>query len=254
MSQATPPGAAVHQLTAAPRRVRASLAGETVADTTDARYFWEWPHYPHYYLPAGSLRPGLLGARVDTRHTEFGALDVHDVAHNGIAVGAAAQVVTRSHVEGLDGLVRLDFGAMDAWFEEDEEIFVHPRSPYVRVDALRSRRQVRVERDGVLLAESSAPVAVFETGLPTRWYVDRSAVDWSRLQPSQTRTACPYKGRTTGYWSVVTPVGTYDDTAWRYDFPTAALLPVLGLVAFLNERVDLYLDGELIARPHTHMS
>ncbi len=65
---------------------------------------------------------------------------------------------------------------MDAWFEEDEEVFVHPRNPYVRVDALRSSRTVRIEVDGTVLAESSAPVLVFETGLPTRYYFDRTAV------------------------------------------------------------------------------
>ncbi len=107
-----------------------------------------------------------------------------------------------SRIPELVGHIRFDWDALDAWFEEDEQVFVHPRNPYVRVDALRSSRRLRVEKDGVVLADSPAPVMVFETGLPTRCYVDRSAVDFSRLVPSQTVTACPYKGRTTGYWSV----------------------------------------------------
>ena len=88
---------------------------------------------------------------------------------------------------------------LDAWFEEDEQVFVHPRNPYVRVDALRSNRPVRVELEGVVLADSASPVMVFETGLPTRYYVSRTDVDFGHLIPTDTVTACPYKGTTSGY-------------------------------------------------------
>jgi uncharacterized protein (DUF427 family) len=112
------------------------------------------------------------------------------------------------------------------------------------VDPLRSGRTVRVELDGLVLAESSAPVAVFETGLPTRWYVERMAVDFSHLRPSDTETACPYKGRTSNYWSFRNAAGkVVPDIAWSYNFPTIALAPIAGLVAFYNERVDITVDG-----------
>ncbi len=97
---------------------------------------------------------------------------------------------------------------------------MHPRSPYVRVDAQRSTRSVRVEHSGVVLAESSSPVMVFETGLPTRYYLNRTEVDFSHLVPSDTVTSCPYKGTTTGYWSVMLGVEVLADLAWAYDFPT----------------------------------
>ena len=97
-------------------------------------------------------------------------------------------------IDGLSGTVRFEWAALDAWFEEDEQVFVHPRNPYVRVDALRSTRSVRVELDGVVLAESSSPVMVFETGLPTRYYLNRTEVDFAHLIPTDTVTACPYKG------------------------------------------------------------
>jgi uncharacterized protein (DUF427 family) len=93
---------------------------------------------------------------------------------------------------------------------------------------------------------------VFETGLPTRYYVDRTAVNFEHLRPSDTVTACPYKGRTTGYWSFVAGDKVETDLAWSYDFPTRQLLPIAGLVAFYNERVDIVLDGELLPRPETH--
>jgi uncharacterized protein (DUF427 family) len=95
-----------------------------------------------------------------------------------------------------DLTARFDWAALDAWYEEDEQVFVHPRNPYVRVDALRSHRAVRVELDGVVLAESACPVMVFETGLPTRFYFDRSDVHFEHLQHTEAETACPYKGVT----------------------------------------------------------
>jgi uncharacterized protein (DUF427 family) len=157
---------------------------------------------------------------------------------------------------GVAGAVRFDWAALDAWFEEDEEIFVHPRNPYVRVDAIRSRRHVRVEVGGHVLASSHAPVLVFETGLPTRYYFDRADIDMRALVPTETRTACPYKGVTTGYWSLRLgdgePREEHRDIAWCYTYPTRQLLPIAGLIAFYNERVDTFVDGVELARPRTH--
>jgi uncharacterized protein (DUF427 family) len=122
------------------------------------------------------------------------------------------------------------------------------------VDALRSTRTVRVELDGELLAESRSPVLVFETGLPTRYYLNRTEVDVTRLVPSPTQTSCPYKGMTSSYWSVRTQAATHADLAWAYDFPTRQLQPIAGLVAFYNEKVDISLDGTPLPRPKTHFS
>jgi uncharacterized protein (DUF427 family) len=234
-----------------PRRVRGMLDDRVVLDTTHALYLWEWPPYPQYYLPAGDVAADVL---VDEDHVEKLP---HGTARR---VGVRAGQVTRPaagwlYTDGaVAGRVRLEWDALDAWFEEDEEVFVHPRNPYARVDALRSTRHVRVELDGVLLAESAAPVLVFETGLPTRYYLPRTAVDFTRLRPSATVTSCPYKGRTTGYWSVAAGGAVQADLAWSYDFPTRELQPIAGLVCFYNEKVDIVLDGERLDRPHTPFS
>jgi uncharacterized protein (DUF427 family) len=103
-----------------------------------------------------------------------------------------------------------------------------------------------------VLAASDSPVMVFETGLPTRYYVNRTEVDFEHLEPTDTVTACPYKGKTTGYWSVLGGDDRHKDLAWSYGFPTRDLSPIAGLIAFYNERVDVFLDGELAARPVTH--
>ncbi|WP_406002717.1 DUF427 domain-containing protein [Streptomyces sp. NBC_00829] len=244
----------VNHVAPVPRRIRAVLAGETVLDTTRARYVWEWSHYPQYYIPLDDIRPGLLTSEDRTQHSSRGTVEVHGVGLGDIRRPHAAKVLRDSPVDGLSGTVRFDWAALDAWFEEDEQVFVHPRHPYARVDALRSNRQVRVELEGVVLAESASPVMVFETGLPTRYYLDRNLIDFRHLIATDTVTACPYKGTTSGYWSARVGEQLYPDLAWTYDFPTRQLMPVAGLVAFYNERVDMFLEGQLLERPVTHFS
>jgi uncharacterized protein (DUF427 family) len=241
----------VNHVEPVPRRVRAFLAGQAVVDTTEARYVWEHPHFPQFYIPLADVRADALVDEGTTEETSRG-----DVRHFGVRVGDAdrphsAAVLAAAKVEGLDDTVRFHWSAFDAWFEEDEQVFVHPRDPYTRVDALRSTRRVRVESKGVVLAESTSPVLVFETGLPTRYYLNRTDVDFTHLVPSVTETACPYKGTTTGYWSASVEDRIHPDVAWTYDFPTRELLPIAGLLAFYNEKVDLFLDGVQLPRPQT---
>ena len=150
--------------------------------------------------------------------------------------------------------MRLDWDAMSEWFEEDEPVYTHPRDPYTRVDILASSRRVRVELDGVTVADSRQPRILFETGLPPRFYLPLTDLRMDLLRPSDRETHCPYKG-TASYWSV-------DDRRSRRTATssgsTAHPLPesqkIAGLACFYNERVDLYLDGELQERPRTKSS
>jgi uncharacterized protein (DUF427 family) len=237
-----------------PRRIRAFLGGEAVFDTTSALYVWEWPNYPQYYVPVADVRPGVLIGEGHVKATRRGEVELHAVQVGEVSRPSAAQVLHESEVPGLSDTVRFEWGAFDAWFEEDERVFVHPRSPYSRVDALRSNRPVRIELEGAVLAEAITSVIVFETGLPPRFYLDRTSVNFEHLVPSPTVTACPYKGETTGYWSVDVGGKLHEDLAWSYDFPTRQLLPIAGLISFYNEKVDIVLDGEPLARPVTHFS
>ncbi len=244
--------AAVNHMEPVPRRIRATVGARTVLDTTRAVYVWEWPNYPQYYIPLADVDPTAL---VDEQHPQ--RLSRGTALRHSIRVGdelrpAAARVYTGDALPGLSGMVRFEWDSLDAWYEEDERVFVHPRNPYTRVDAIRSTRTVRVESDGVVLAESSSPVMVFETGLPTRYYFNPREVNFDHLLPSQTQTSCPYKGNTSGYWSINTGQTLQVDRAWTYDFPTRQLLPIAGMIAFYNEKVDTYLDGALLERPTTH--
>jgi uncharacterized protein (DUF427 family) len=246
--------AEVNRVEPVPRRIRAVLAGETVLDTSEAKYVWEWPNYPQYYLPLADVRPGVLVPEGVTQHSPRGSVELYGLRVGDTVKKHAAQVLHHSSVAGLSGTVRFKWEALDAWFEEDERVFVHPRNPYSRVDALRSTRPVRVELEGIVLAESSSPVMVFETGLPTRYYLNRTEVDFSHLVATETVTECPYKGTTSGYWSVRVGDAVHPDLAWCYDFPTRQLLPIAGLLAFYNEKVDIFLDGRPLERPVTPFS
>jgi uncharacterized protein (DUF427 family) len=244
--------APVNHVEPVPRRVRAILGGQTVLDTTRARYVWEWPYYPQYYVPIADVGAGLLVPEGHDQHSPRGTVELHGLRVGDVERPHAAKVLPASDVEELSGTVRFEWGALDAWFEEDEQVFVHPRNPYVRVDALRSTRSARVELEGAVLAESSSPVLVFETGLPTRYYFNRTEVEFEHLVASDTVTACPYKGTTSGYWAVRVGDAVHADLAWAYDFPTRQLLPIAGMIAFYNEKVDLMVDGRWLERPKTH--
>jgi uncharacterized protein (DUF427 family) len=235
-----------------PRWIRAMVDGQTVVDSTRAQYVWEWPYYPQYYIPLDDVRPGLLVPEGYSQHSPRGMAEIHTVRASDGDRKRAARVLVDSSLAGLGGTVRFEWAALDAWFEEDEQVFVHPRNPYVRVDALPSTRHVLVELDGVVLAESSSPVLVFETGLPTRYYFHRPQVNFKHLIPTDTVTACPYKGTTSGYWSIQTGETVHRDLAWAYDFPTRQLLPIAGMIAFYNEKVDIIVGGQRLERPKTH--
>ena len=108
---------------------------------------------------------------------------------------------------------------------------------------------MRVESHGVVLGESGSPVMLFETGLPTRYYLNRTDVDFGALVASATVTSCPYKGTTSGYWSARIGDRLQPDVAWVYDFPSREVLPIAGLIAFYNEKVDIFVDGVAMERP-----
>jgi uncharacterized protein (DUF427 family) len=248
------PAVSVNRIEPVPRRVRALLADTVILDTTAALYVWETVRYPQFYVPLADVNPDVLSDEHHCEHLRRGTARRHGLRVGETTRPGVAHVYGDDALEGLAGAVRFEWGVMDAWFEEDEQVFVHPRDPYTRVDALRATRNLRVELDGVLLAESSCPVMVFETGLPTRYYLDRTSVDFKRMVATDTVTSCPYKGQTSGYWSVRIGEQLHADLAWTYDFPTRQLLPIAGLIAFYNEKVDMTLDGRRLQRPTTHFS
>ncbi|WNI16117.1 DUF427 domain-containing protein [Actinacidiphila sp. ITFR-21] len=237
------------------RRVRGAKGGTTVVDSRRPVLVWEpGQAVPLYAFPREDVRAGLLHPAADPdtgAHT--GSETFYDLVLDGETVANAAWTFP---VPELSGYISFEWfrragRGLDHWYEEDEEIFVHPRDPYKRVDAIASTRHVRVEIDGVLVAETRRPVLVFETRLPVRYYIPPEDVRLDLFTPTDLSTGCPYKG-TAEYWSL-TAAGpdVPPDIAWSYPEPLPAVGSVRGLIAFYNEAVDITVDGEPQERPVT---
>ena len=235
------------------KRVRAFLGGEVVADTTRPVLVWEVPYYPAYYVPLADVRAELRADGGTVHSPSRGDAGTFTVVAGGREAAGAALRYENSPIEALRDLVRLDWAAMDAWFEEDEEVFVHPRDPYTRVDILASSRHVRIEVGGETVAESASPRLLFETGLPVRYYLPQTHVRLDLLIPTETVSRCPYKGRAE-WWSVRAPDGVHEDLAWVYRTPLPESQKIAGLIAFYDEKVDVHVDGVLQERPRTKFS
>ncbi|MBX2797580.1 MAG: DUF427 domain-containing protein [Myxococcales bacterium] len=210
-----------------PRRVRALVKGQVVIDSTRVRYGWpvDGPPYPVYYVPLDDVRTELLEA-------------------HGLTEAVHGE---------QDGHVTFRWSAFDTILEEAEEVFVHPRSPYSRVDVLGSDRRVQVFVAGEEVADSRRAKLLFETGLPTRYYLPQTDVRMDKLTPTDTSTGCPYKGFAR-YWSVSAGGAEHPDIAWGYTTPLLEVCQIAGLVCFYNEKVDIVVDGVKQERPRTPLS
>ncbi|GAA3240984.1 DUF427 domain-containing protein [Actinocorallia longicatena] len=195
------------------KRVRAQIGGVTIADTARPLLVWHNPRYPAYYFPVEDVADGHLDEK------------------------------KIKNFEGFGDHVTFPWNQVDAWFEEDEEIFVHPRSPYTRIDVLQSSRHVRVVAGGVTIAESDAPRILFETGLPPRIYLPKTHARMDLLEPTGTVTHCPYKGRAE-YWAFDAEGERIEDVAWSYPAPLPESQKIIGLLSFYPDRTEIYVDGE----------
>ena len=237
-----------------PKRIRAYLGGVAIADSIRVELVWEKPTYPTYYFPIADVRAEALRATGETRHSPSrGDAQVYDVHVGDWIAPAAAYRYAESPLEELRDLVAFTWSALDHWFEEDEEVRVHARSPYTRVDVLPSSRSVRVEIDGTVVAQSDYPTLLFETGLPTRYYFPKTDVRLDLLVATDSTSGCPYKG-VARYWSVVIDGTEHADFAWCYEYPLPESIRVAGLICFYNERVDITVDGIAQTRPTTVFS
>jgi uncharacterized protein (DUF427 family) len=255
------------------KRIRAMLGDATVIDSTRALLVWEAKRVvPTYALPlddiaadvveAAAAAPGdpaqfgvaamgapqLLGRPVLDPSVPF-AVRVTPGVDMTIRAGDREAAGFRADDEQLTGHLIVDFDGFDAWYEEDERNLGHPRDPFHRIDIVHSSRHVRVERDGVVLAESSSPFLLFEPPLPVRYYLPPDDVRTALLRPSDTRTICAYKGEAS-YWSL----DGEDDVAWSYPAPLREAGEVRDRICFFNELVDIVVDGTPLERPVTPWS
>jgi uncharacterized protein (DUF427 family) len=131
---------------------------------------------------------------------------------------------------------------VDSWFEEDTEIYIHPKDPNTRVDVLPSQKRIVVKVDDVIIAESGTPVILYETGLRPRYYLPKTSANWEYLESSDITTGCPYKG-VANHYNIVINGKVYEDHAWWHRYPTLESAAIVGKICFYNEKVDIYIDG-----------
>ncbi len=238
------------------RRVRVFFGGQPVADSTRVLYLFETGHLPVYYFPRDDVRFDLLKPTDHHTHCPYKG----DASYYSVVAGERrAENAVWAYPEPIDaaavlaGYVAFYWNSADAWFEEDDEVFKHPRDPYHRVDVLNSSRHVQVSVGGLVVADSTRPRLLFETGLPVRYYLPKLDVSQHLLVPSETRSVCPYKGQA-AYWSVRTPDGLAQDVVWGYPAPIAEAPKIENLLCFFNEKVDITVDGAAQERPQTPWS
>jgi uncharacterized protein (DUF427 family) len=240
-----------------PRRVRVEFAGVTIADSTSAHLLFETRHLPVYYFPRADVRMDLLAPSEHHTFCPYKGRASYWTIRSG---GRAAENAVWGYPQPYDEVAAIaDFLAfywdrVDHWYEEDEEIFVHPRDPYKRVDVVASSRRVQVILGGETIADTRRARFLFETRLPTRYYIPPEDVRMDLLVPSDKATACPYKGKAR-YWSARIGERVFPDIVWSYPEPVAECPKIKGHLAFFNEQVDAILvDGVEVPRPLTRWS
>ncbi|MGW1883267.1 DUF427 domain-containing protein [Streptomyces sp. NPDC001970] len=239
------------------RWVRGTRDGVTVVDSRRPLLVWEPGRpVPLYAFPAEDVRTDLLRRteRPASARRHAGATVFYDLVVGEQVVRAAAWTYPGEELAGHIGFEWFGREVLDHWYEEEEEIFVHPRDPHKRVDALPSTRHVQVEIEGTVVADTRVPVLLFETDLPVRYYFAREDVRLDLFAATGTHTRCPYKGVATEYWSWAGGGDVRPDIAWSYPDPLPAVHAIKGLVAFFNEFVDVIIDGERQERPVTLFS
>ena len=240
-----------------PRRVRVRFNGDTIADSTNAHLLFETRHLPVYYFPRGDVRMDLL---TPTEHHTFcpykgtasyWTIRVGDRVSENAAWGYPEPY---GEVAAISDFVAFYWDRVDHWYEEDEEIFVHARDPYKRVDAIASFRHVQVILGGEIVADTRQARFLFETRLPTRYYIPPEDVRMDMLVPSDKVTACPYKGKAR-YWSARIGDREFPDIVWGYSEPISECPKIKGYLCFFNELVDeIRVDGAVVPRPVTPWS
>ncbi len=225
------------------RRMSVELGGSIVARSDDAVLLFEPGRYPVAYFPVGDIGAGVLQPTERlTTHPELGETRWFDV------VGGDGQLSRRAawqHVDppaqagALRDTVAFAWRAMDAFYEEDERILGHAADPYHRIDIRRTSRHLVVRQDDQVVADTHAPLVLYESGFAPRWYVPRGDVIADALDPVEGQTFCPYKGVASYY-----AIGDARNAAWSYRAPIEEMARIADLVSFEPDKVTITIDGE----------
>ncbi len=237
------------------RWIRVRFGGQVIADSRQALLLLQYApdRMPTYYFPQADVQMETLSPSAEA--DAAGEVSWRNVQVGDRIAADAAWIALKppASLASLTGYVSFAWHKMDGWFEEEEEVFVHARDPHQRVDVVSSSRHVRIVVNGETIAETRRPFVLFETTLPPRYYIPREDVRMDRLEPTDLKTRCPYKG-IASYWNVRTGDRLAQNIVWSYLDPIPECPKIKDLLSFYNEHVDLYVDGQLQTRPKTSWS
>ena len=223
------------------RRMRVRFGGAWIADSEDVVLLHEPGRYPVAYFPLADITEGVLQAsEYTTRHADLGATSWYTVSAGRRSKPRAAWQHTElpDYAGELKGRVAFAWRAMDAFYEEDERITGHAADSYHRIDIRQASRHLVVRHGDRVIADTTRPLVLYESGFAPRWYVPRADVDQSALTPATGQTFCPYKGLAS-YYDIVGA----RRAAWSYEDAWPEVRRISGLISFEPDKVAVHLDS-----------
>lgn len=238
------------------KKIRCSFNNNLIAESDRAMLKRQFPMV--YFFPLEDVKTDLFKeSKMKSKTDDWGTSVSKHITVNGETAEDAAWIYdnpNKAAPENIADFVALKWELMDRWFEEDEEVQIHPRDPYHRIDVCHSSRHIRVEINGKKVAETHCPVLLFETGLPIRFYIRKTDIIMKLLKPTEHQTGCPYKGLAS-YYSVVAEGNEMKNVAWTYPYPNEEAHKIKNMVAFYTEKLDdVFVDGKLLAKAKTKWS
>lgn len=223
------------------RRMRVQYGGRWIVDSQDVVLLHEPGHYPVAFFPLGDVVPGVIETMdLTTTHRVLGTTQWYTVTSGDQSKPRAAwsHPDLPSYASVLAGRIAFAWRAMDAFYEEDERIVGHAADPYHRIDIRQTSRRLVVRTESSVIAESTGPLVLFESGFAPRWYVPAADVNMGSLKPIETQSFCPYKGICSYY-----EIEGIEGAAWSYPEPYVEVKRIGSMISFEADKVDVSLDG-----------
>jgi uncharacterized protein (DUF427 family) len=227
------------------RRMSVELGGSVIARSEEAVILFEPGRYPVAYFPIVDIDPNVLQPSDHaTTHPDLGETDWFNVVGGDGETtrrGAWQHVNPPAQAGALRDTVAFAWRTMDAFYEEDERILGHATDPYHRIDIRRTSRHLVVVHGDRVVADTHAPLVLYESGFAPRWYVPRADIDADALHGVEGQTFCPYKGLASYY-----DIGDAGNAAWSYRAPFEDVTRIADLVSFYPARVTVTIDGQTL--------
>ena len=233
-----------------PKRVRAELGGETVADSRRVKALFETGRMMVFYFPRDDVAMDNMEPTERKTHCPLkGEASYWTVRAGGCEADNAAWSYEQpvAAAQFLAGMIAFDYDAMDAWYQELDRVFAHPRDPYHRYDIHETDQHLTVWLEDTCIAQSGGALVLFETGLPPRFYLPPGAVRTELLTRSEKLTECPYKGEAR-HWHVEVDGKRVENAAWSYPRPFGEAGRIRDYLSFYPAKLRVEVDDQQLGR------